>query len=94
MTDLQTRFAEALRRELDGGAPGAPVVNVQPATVTVTPRVVAELPALPQPLEVADVDRFAGAWRYRMEVTRNSSGLIQTVEMQPTRFVSAEEIQK
>ena len=85
--DLQSRFAEALRRELgmaDGAAaPGAPMVNVQPAQVSVSPRVVAEMPALPQPLEVLDVARNANAFEYEMRVSRNADGLIVAARMVP-----------
>lgn len=95
--ELEQKFADALRRELGmaGDAqPGAPAVHVdvQPAAVSIAPRIVAEMPALPQPLEVADVDRWAGAWRYRMNVKRNNSGSIESVDLQPTRFMTAQEI--
>jgi hypothetical protein len=95
--DLQARFAAELRRQLGmaGGSaqPGTSVVNVAAPAVNVAPRIVAEMPSLPQPLEVADVDRFAGSWRYRLEVKRDGNGYIQTADMVPTRCVSAEDIQ-
>jgi hypothetical protein len=89
--DLQSRFAEALRRELgmaDGAAaPGAPMVNVQPAQVSVSPRVVAEMPALPQPLEVLDVQRFSGAFEWQLSVTRGPDGLLTAARMTPVALV-------
>jgi hypothetical protein len=92
--ELQCKFAAALRRELGmtDAQPGTSVVNVAAPAVNVAPRIVAEMPALPQPLEVADVDRWIGAWRYRMNVKRNNSGSIESVDLQPTRFMTAQEI--
>jgi hypothetical protein len=90
MTDLQAKFAEALRRELgmaDGGAPGASVVTIRAPDVSITPRIVAELPALPQPLLVEDVGREPGAFVYKMSIKRDHSGLIVDATMTPEKFV-------
>jgi hypothetical protein len=87
---LQDRFAAALRRELgmaDGAQPGAAVVHVAPAQVTVSPRVVAELPALTEPVLVEDVRRFGGAFTYELRPERDASGALTRARMVPIEFV-------
>lgn len=86
--DLPLRFAAELRRQLgmagDAGLPGAPVVNVH-----VTPRVVAELPVLPQPLLVHDTGREPGAYVYKMTIKRQD-GLIVDATLTPQSFIPLE----
>lgn len=86
MSDLQARFADALRRALgtaDAAQPGATTVHVAAPAVSVSPRIEATLPALPQPLEVLDVARNANAFEYEMRVSRNADGLIVAARMVP-----------
>ena len=94
--DLEQRFALALRRALDGAQPGAPVVHVAAPNVTLaptfTPTIKATLPMPSEPVAVVDVERWAGAWRYRMAVKRTAGGFIESVDLLPVKFLSAEEI--
>ena len=94
--ELQVKFAEVLRRELGmaGNAPaGAAVVNVAAPMVSVSPRVVAELPPLPQPLEVLDVARNTSAFEYQLIVARDPvSELMLTARLVPVARVEFERI--
>lgn len=86
--DLQTRFAQALRRELGiaDAQPGASVVHIAAPSVSVMPVIKATLPALDGPLEVLDIGRVNGAFGFRMTVKRDA-GLITEVQATPTEFV-------
>jgi hypothetical protein len=92
--DLQERFGAALRRALGmmaGDAPaGAAVVTVAAPNVSVSPRVVAELPALPQPLAVVDLQRFAGNFEWQVTPVRGPDGLMTSAKLTPIAFVHFE----
>lgn len=88
--DLQQRFALALRRALEGSQPGAVHVDVAAPSVSVSPRVVAELPALPQPLEVVDTQRFAGNFEWQLTPVRGPDGLMTSAKLTPVAFVHFE----
>lgn len=87
--NLQARFEQALRRALSGATEaGVPVVNVAaPAVqVDVVPHVTATMPALTEPLEVVDVQRFGGAFEYEVKVERTPEGFIRNARLVPVLF--------
>jgi hypothetical protein len=87
-TTLEARFAAALRRELGmvgDAAPGATSVHVAAPAVHLAPRIVAELPALTEPLQVEDIT--AGAFGLRVRVTkRTESGGIDEFLIEPQTY--------
>lgn len=90
--DLTRRFAAALRKELgmagDAGAPGATTVHVAAPSVSVSPVIKATLPMPTEPVEVFDVGRLRGAFRFSLNVTeRDHNGLIKRATIDPTEFV-------
>jgi hypothetical protein len=87
-TDLQTRFEQALRAALDGPQHGGSSVVVRAPDVNVAPRVVAEMPALPQPLEVLDVARHGAAFEYEIRPVRDAQGLLISARLVPVALVS------
>jgi hypothetical protein len=92
--DLQARFREALARALgmsgDAGVPGATTVHVAAPDVHITPEIRAVLPALPQPLEVVDVQRFAGNFEWQVTPVRGPDGLMTSAKLTPIAFVHFE----
>ena len=90
--DLQQRFADALRRALEGAQAGVPAVHVdvQPAAVSISPVIRATLPMPEGPIEVLDVGRQNGAYEFRMRVTRNAEGLITDATVSPEKFIPLE----
>jgi hypothetical protein len=89
-TDLQSRFEAALRRALGTTEAGAPVVNVEAAAapvVHVSPVVRAEMPALPQPLEVLDVARHGAAFEYDIRPVRDAQGFLINARLVPVALV-------
>jgi hypothetical protein len=87
VAELERRFADALRRALDGPQPGAVHVDVAAPNVTFTPVVKAELPALAQPFEVVDVRRYAGAWEYEVRPVRDADGFMISARLVPVALV-------
>ncbi len=89
-TDLQSRFEAALRRALGTSEAGAPVVHVAAAAapvVNVSPVVKAQLPALPQPLEVLDVARHGAAFEYEVRPVRDAQGFLVNARLVPVALV-------
>jgi hypothetical protein len=87
--ELEQKFAEALRRALGTTEAGAPVVHVAAAAapvVNITPEIKATLPALTEPLEVVDTQRFGGAFEYELKVDRTAEGFIKTARLVPVLF--------
>ena len=84
---MQERFEAALRRALDGPQPGGSVVTVRAPDVTVTPTIKAELPSLPQPLQVLDVARHAAAFEWLVTPVRNAEGFLVSAKLTPVALV-------
>ena len=83
--DLQTRFAEALRRAFADPAAGA-VVTVRAPDVTFAPTIKTTLPALEGPLPVVDIERFGGAFEFEVRPIRDADGLLISARLVPVAF--------